>query len=216
MLTRPAARAPARVAGFTIIEMMVTLVLLGILLALAMPSFTTWVRNSKLRAVGDSLQNGLRLAQTEATRRNRQVVFTLTNDKVTASTAADHTAAANGNFWSLATVQAYASDAFAFIESGVLTDVASGVQVTGPAAICFSAMGRLVANPSPGITGASCSSPPAPTPPATSAMLTYDISFADAVSGVDRPMRVTVALGGQVRMCDPAKALGSTNPDGCP
>ena len=211
MLKRPPpARSPRRAAGFTLIELMTVLVLMAILLMLAMPSFTTWVRNSKLRTVGDSLQNGLRLAQAEAMRRNRQVVFTLTNDKVIASNAASHTAVNNGNHWALTTVKAYANDAFAFIESGVLTDVAAGVKVTGPAAICFNAMGRIVDNNEPGISGADCE-----LPTTTPAVTTYNISYADAVTGVDRPMRVTVALGGQVRMCDPAKTLNASNPDGC-
>jgi len=197
--------------GFTIVELMVTLVLMAILMALAMPSFNAWIRNGKLRAVGDSLQTGLRLAQAEALRRNRQVVFTLTNDKVTAATASSQAAATNGIYWSLSTVAAYTGDTATFIESGVLSDVAEGVQITGPSAICFNAMGRQVINDSPGITDASCSLPTG-TPPVQN----YDFSFANANTGMDRRLRVTVALGGQVRMCDRDKTLSSTNPDGCP
>ncbi|MGR4868656.1 GspH/FimT family pseudopilin [Variovorax sp. LARHSF232] len=188
--------------GFTLIEMMVTLVLLAILFTLAMPSFSAWIRNSKVRTVADSLQNGLRLAQAEATRRNRQVVFTLTNDSPTATA---HTPATNGANWSLNTVAAYTNDPVAFIEAGVLTDVASGVQITGPAAICFNAMGRMVDNPAPGFGSVACSS----------TNQTYQVGFASSTDGVDRPLRVTVKLGGQVRMCDPAKALTEGYADGC-
>ena len=46
----------------------------------------------------------------------------------------------------------------------------------------------------------------------TAAAATYDITIPNA----DRPLRVLVALGGQVRLCDPAKTLSNTNPDGCP
>jgi len=209
---RPTASiARGRAAGFTLVELMVTLVLLAILLALGMPSFSAWVRNGKLRAVGESLQTGLRMAQAEALRRNRQVVFTLTDNKITAANVGSQTPVANGSFWSLSTVQAFTSDSAQFIESGVLNNVASGVQVTGPAAICFNAMGRMVANDTPGVGSATCS-----LPSSTPAMESYDFGFADATAGVDRRLRVTVALGGQVRLCDRDKALSSTTPDGCP
>lgn len=199
-----------RTSGFTLVEMMVVLVLMAVLMALAMPSFSTWIRNSKVRTVADSLQTGLRLAQAEALRRNRQVVFTLTNDSPTSTT---HAPTNDGKNWSLNSVAAYTGDSVAYIESGVLADTSSGVQITGPAALCFNALGRIVDNPTPGFSGVQCALP-STTPP----LRTYDVSFTDSVAGKDRPLRVTVALGGQVRLCDPAKKLTGTDPapDGCP
>lgn len=196
-----ACRAPS---GFTLIEMMVTITLLAILTMLAMPSLTTWMRNVRVRTVSDSLQNGLRLAQTEALRRSRQTVFSLTNS---ADPKTSLTAAANGSNWALSIVKSTMDASSVYVESGVLTDVASGVQITGPAATCFNSVGRLVANTDTGVTGASCNLP-TNTPP----VQTYDITL----TGADRPLRVLVALGGQVRMCDPAKTLSATNTDGCP
>lgn len=199
---------PKRIGGFTLIEMIVTITILGLLTALAMPAILGWVRTNKIRTVSDSLQNGLRLAQSEATRRSRQVVFSLTNAKPTSAT---FTAAANGSNWAITTVAAMTGEARAFIESGVLTDVGSDVQISGPSAICFSAIGRLVANSAPGPTSADCTLPTT-TPP----VHVYNITISNAVSGVDRRLRVTVALGGQVRLCDPDKTLSDTQPDGCP
>lgn len=201
-----------RPRGFTLIELMVTIALMSLLMALAMPAFNSWIRNNKIRTVSDSLQNGLRLAQSEATRRSRQVVFSLTNDKPVDTS---FTASADGSNWAVSTVAATgmtdASDGSAFVEAGVLADAGSGVQITGPSAICFGSIGRLVANTAPGITGAECELPTA-TPPVQA----YDVTVANAVDGVDRPLRVLVALGGQVRLCDPAKTLSSSHPDGCP
>jgi type IV fimbrial biogenesis protein FimT len=190
-------RRAGHVAGFTLIELMVTIVLLAILLALGFPSMATWIRNSKIRTVSDSLQNGLRLAQAEALRRSRQTVFSLTNSTTPATTL---TAVANGRNWSINTVQLLTDETAQFVEAGVLSSVGADVQITGPASICFNSLGRLVLNGSPG-TGAACAA----------AAATYDVTL----TGADRPLRVSVSLGGQVRMCDPARSL-STSADGCP
>ena len=187
-------------SGFTLIEMMVTVTLLGILTMLAMPSFTTWIANNKVRTVSDSLQNGLRFAQSEALRRSRPMVFSLTNSAAPQNAL---TAVVDGSNWSLNVAKSSLDAGNVFVQAGVLSDVAAGVQVKGPAAVCFNAMGRLVANTDTGVDGASCNT--------GSAVFAYDI----AANGSDRPLRVLLGLGGQVRMCDPARKLADS-PDGCP
>lgn len=195
-------RRPPAVLGFTLIEMMVTLVLLGALMALALPAMSEWMRNSRIRTVAEALQNGLRLAQTEALRRSRQTVFSLTADT---NPADGLTAAANGANWSVNFVPLLTGESTdpTFIEGGTLTGLAPDVRVTGPATLCFNSLGRVVDNPTPG-TGVACSA----------AAAAYNITIPDVDSV--RAMRVLVALGGQVRLCDPAKALSNTHPDGCP
>ncbi|MDQ0025751.1 type IV fimbrial biogenesis protein FimT [Variovorax paradoxus] len=188
-----------REAGFTLIEMMVTIVLFSILVMLGMPSFQTWVSNTKVRTVADSLQNGLRFAQAEAVRRSRSTVFSLTN-----STAPEVSlkAAQNGSNWSINVSKSNLDAASVFVQSGVISDVGSGVTITGPAAVCFNSMGRLIANTDTGVDSATCDTATAPT---------YEIN----ITGADRRLKVLVALGGQVRMCDPARNLADY-PDGCP
>lgn len=188
-------------SGFTLIELMVTIVLLSVLAMLAMPSFTTWINNNKVRTVSDSLQNGLRFAQAEALRRSRPMVFSLTDSPAPQTSL---TAVANGSGWSINVSKSSLDAKSAFVQAGVLSDVASGVQISGPAAVCFNAMGRVVANPDTDVNGANCGTP--------GPLQTYDVSLSP---GADRPLRVLVALGGQVRMCDPARKLADS-PDGCP
>jgi type IV fimbrial biogenesis protein FimT len=197
---------PARQAGFTLIEIAVTLTVFGILVAAAVPGMNRWVGNIKVRSTADVLQNGLRMAQAEALRRSRQVVFSLTNS---ANPAVNLTAAANGSSWAINTVPSMTdgSEGNQFVEAGILTTNTSRVAITGPAAICFNSLGRLVANAATGIAGATCTLP-------TNATLTQ--SYQVTLSSADRPLRINVTLGGQVHMCDPAKSLSATDPDGCP
>jgi len=178
----------------------VTVVLLAVLMALAFPAMSEWVRNSRIRTVADALQNGLRLAQTEALRRSRQTVFSLTADT---NPADGLTAVANGANWSVNFVPLLTGeeDDATFIQGGGLTGLAPDVRITGPATLCFNSLGRVVDNATPG-TGVAC----------TASAAAYNITIPNA----DRPMRVLVALGGQVRLCDPAKTLSDSHPDGCP
>jgi type IV fimbrial biogenesis protein FimT len=205
-----ALRAPGRsAAGFTLVELLIAMTLLSVLLVLAAPSFTTWIRNSQVRAISESLQNGLRVAQAEAVRRNRQVLFYLTNDEP----GLGATPAANGRNWVMRwiplagdTVDATPPANEPFIQGGSLADVAAGVAIGGPAAVCFNSLGRRVANAATGVAGALCDAD------ILSPMAAFEITRA----GADRPLRVTVGLGGQVRQCDPARALADSTPDGCP
>lgn len=199
-------RRPQRAAGFTLLEMVVTMGIFSILTALAVPTMRTWICNVKVRAVCDALQNGLRLTQSESLRRSRQVAFELTNN-----TTAPFTAVANGSYWAINAIPSMTdgTETFAFVESGVLAAVGSNVTVTGPAAVCFNSAGRLVSNTSTNVTtatgGASC------TLPGTPPVWAYDVT----VTGADHPLRVQVSLGGQVHMCDPSKTFSNSNPDGC-
>ena len=200
-------------SGFTMIEMAVTLTIFAILVTLGIPSMTTWIRNNKVRTASDSLQTGLRLAQTEALRRSRQVVFALTDS--TAPNFPPLAAAADAKSWAIYSVPSMTdnSEAPEFIQSGVLSNLSANVQVSsnGVAAVCFNAVGRLTNNASANvvaITGGATCTQPSGTPP----VQTFGIS----VPGADRPLRVNLSLGGQVHMCVPTVALTDAHPEGCP
>jgi type IV fimbrial biogenesis protein FimT len=68
-----------RQRGLTLIEFMVGLLIAGILTALAVPSFRTWIQNAQVRTGAESIVNGLQLARSEAVHLNTYVRFNLTS-----------------------------------------------------------------------------------------------------------------------------------------
>ncbi|MGE0671865.1 MAG: GspH/FimT family pseudopilin [Methylibium sp.] len=191
-------RCRGSLCGFTLVELMVTITLLAILLALAVPSFTLWINNTRVRSTAQVLQDGLRQAQAEAVRRNRTVSFFLTN---VVNPTADSAADANGGNWGIR-VLPLTGTTREFVRGGALAGVNNGVTITSAnTAVCFNAAGQQVANATEGCTI-----------DATDPEAVYDVAH----PGSDRPLRVIASLGGRVRMCDPAKTLSAANPDGCP
>ena len=64
-----------RLAGFSIVELVIALLVGGILLRLAAPSFANWIANQRLRSTAETLLQGLNVARSEALRRNARVLF---------------------------------------------------------------------------------------------------------------------------------------------
>jgi type IV fimbrial biogenesis protein FimT len=217
-LTRAAPHGRCRrLRGFTLIELMVTLAIFAILSLLAMPSFNTWIANNRVRAMSEDMANGLRLAQTEALRRSALTVFALVNTPDPTGGAANvnenvtYTAVATGaTNWAVSVAPSTTANTTAtFVHGGAIADIASGVTIKGPPAVCFDALGRLVtdataiANTSTGV-GAQCSALPNAATPAQ----IYSITSASPAG--DHPLQIEVGLGGQVRLCNPAQSLTGT------
>ena len=77
------------VKGFTLLELMITIALLAILMAVGMPSFTrllaSWHRDSATKAIATHL----RFARTEAIKSSQRVVVCNSSDASTCSTSKD-------------------------------------------------------------------------------------------------------------------------------
>ncbi len=209
MLTSRSNRATGvRNAGFTLIEMVVTMTIFALLVALTVPAMRTWVADAKVRAVAESLQNGIRLAQTEALRRSRQVVFTMTT---TANPQVGFTGGSSGNYWAAQTIPADPSEAAVVVGSGPLTSGSSTVTIYGfVVSLCFNSVGRLVTQVSTGVAGAVCLSP---ITPSSNGVLMWPLTV--SMPGADHSLEVEVALGGQIHVCDPSQTLSANNPYGC-
>jgi type IV fimbrial biogenesis protein FimT len=61
--------------GFTLVELLVTISVTAILMAIATPAMRALIENVRIRATSESLQNGLSLARAEAVRRNQRIEF---------------------------------------------------------------------------------------------------------------------------------------------
>lgn len=70
-------RKPSRTRGVTLIELVIAIAVLAILMAVGMPSFSTWIQNTKTRSTASSVLSGLQLARQEAIRNNARVQFQL-------------------------------------------------------------------------------------------------------------------------------------------
>lgn len=76
-----------RAAGFTLIELMVTITLLGVLMAIAVPSFRDAVVGNRLASVANAFVSSTHLARGEAIKRNADITMCRSSDGVNCAAA---------------------------------------------------------------------------------------------------------------------------------
>lgn len=74
MNTRPESR------GFSLVELMVSIVVMAILASIAVPGFQSWLRNTQIRNAAESITNGLQRARAESVARNANTTLVLGTD----------------------------------------------------------------------------------------------------------------------------------------
>ncbi len=192
-----------RQGGMSLIELMIGIVVLGILLALGAPTFSRWTQSSQIRNSAEAIHNGLMLARAEAVRRNTTVRFQFVTTTNSACALSD-----TGTNW-VVSLDSLGSPAGA-CDAAPSDDVAPGIiQVRSAAegsrnaAVNAGGVSLITFNGTGQATGGA--------PAAIN--VTNPTGGACAPGGPMRCMRVTVATGGQIRMCDPARA--ADDPQGC-
>jgi len=170
--------------GFTIIEIGITLLIVGMLLALGLPSFVTWIANTQIRTGGEAVLNGIQLARGEAVRRNMAVEFVLTEAATPTPTTGWLVRVQKGE-----TVQTRNAKEGSPNAQLVMTP-ANATTLT------FNGMGRVVSNDdlTPAIAQIDLVNPNGGT--------------CEADGGTMRCLQIRLGLSGSVRMCDPKVAAG--------
>ena len=193
--------------GVTLIELLIALAILGVLLALGVPSFTVGIANSRIRTTAEAIQNGLQLARAEAVKRNALIRFQLTSDL--SATCVLSTTASN---WIVSYDNAAGLCASAFIDEGLSPDLNAAPRIIqrrgategSRGAVIAADQSEIIFNGFGRVTNAA-------TNPVGIAVM--------PISGVcttQRCLNVTVSAGGQVRMCDPQLTLTNPNdPQSC-
>ena len=95
-MPRFATCSPSRLnqTGVTLVELMITLVVLAIILAIAIPSFENTIASSRLAGVTNDLNGSLALARSEAIRRGQRVTVCNSNNGLQCAAAGNW-----GNGW---------------------------------------------------------------------------------------------------------------------
>ncbi len=162
-------------SGFTLVELMITLAILGVLVTAALPSFRVMMQNYQARVAAESVANGLQRARGEAVARNANVQFVL---------------AASGTAWTVDYVNKPVPtdpplDSRQSTEgSQNATRVAVASDLTTPATtITYNNLGQVVAN-------------------ADASLSLSQITF--TASGGNQSLVVKINAGGSARLCDPS------------
>lgn len=193
-----------RQGGVTLLELMLGLVLMALLLAIGVPSFSSWIRDTHNRTAAESVLNGLQLARNEAVRRNTVVRFSLTDQ---GGTVAWNVGCAAATTACPATIQSRpANEGSEQARIGVSTAAMPTPIPAGQFDTPLTAGSEL-------LSGVSFDGLGRVTTPAAGTNFTR-ADIVHATNSSARRYVVVVGTGGQVRMCDPRLSF-ATNPQGC-
>lgn len=197
--------------GFSLIEMMVVVVILGVIASLAAPSFSQWITNRRIRTAAESVLSGLQMARAEAVRRNASVRFQLMSNAgpgcapratgpawvVSRGAAAGLCSVSPSNTTSTPTAAdpiIIASNGGA--EASVDTQV---IGADGRTLAVFDGLGRILSS----------------TTATSLACIDIDVPTSTLPAADSRNLRIMISSGGQVRMCDPNVTADTRDPRYC-
>lgn len=129
-------RKSNRLGGFTLMELIVTIVILGIIASIAMPSFSSLIANQRASVAASDLYFALVRARSEATKRNTNV------------TLLPKTAGATGwnNGWQIQTRDPSGAATPLILDNH---DAVKGATISGPTAVVYQSSGRVMGTSAP-------------------------------------------------------------------
>ena len=193
-----------RQRGFSLVELVITLAVLALILAVAAPTVGSWLGNARIRNVADTLQNGLQIARAEAVRRNQNMSFWLVSLNDPGVLSNDCTLSGSSGSWvvSVNSPIGHCADPPSTTSSPMLVtalavgDAGGNVTVaaiksdnTAATTVTFDGFGRV-----------------------TNTDSIRQIDVTGTTTSVN--LRLVVSSAGLVRMCDP-RVTASTDPRKC-
>lgn len=164
-----------RTAGFTIIEVLIVLAIMGVLFAIGMPLYREWIENTKIRTSAESILSGLNIARAEAVRLNAPVELQI--------------AAGTSSSWIVACTTVSATCP-AVIQDRRASEGGSGAITVTSAdgrTIRFNNLGRMTLPV-----------------PSVGTSIDINIDSTSLTAAQSRDLRIVVDIGGGSRMCDPS------------
>jgi type IV fimbrial biogenesis protein FimT len=197
-----------RSQGFSLVELVIVVAIVGILMALGLPSFNEIIRNSAIRGAAESTLSGFQLAKVEALKRNLTIRLAIVDSLDSTCTLLGAGVTAPG-FWIVSrnsaiggcdaaadpdiSISPTSATVFVLIKPPLTTSRTVEMTVSGNL-YCFNSLGML--------TDTNCAG-------ATTAGGTIDFSSPDGTcrTSLAGPglacLRVAVSAGGTARLCDP-------------
>ncbi len=166
-------------SGMSLIEILISIAIVGIVFALGMPAYGTWIQNTQIRTAADSILAGLQVAKNEAIRRNAATQFKLDGGATTQ--------------WR---VNPFIDPDGTPIQSRSADEGSPNATITllpaNADTVTFSALGRVIPNAD-----------------ASPILAQVDIDNPSiAVVADRRNLRMLIPPGGAIRLCDPKVAAG--------
>jgi type IV fimbrial biogenesis protein FimT len=177
----------SRNRGFTIIEVLVVITVMGILLAVGLPAYAIWAQNLRIRSAAESVQSGLQIARATAIARNTQAILVFQPASLSYFVYTVPNPGTPPTDWQ-----------DPYLDNPLLVDVirrhnaaddAAGMGVTfkdGNYMVAFSPLGATAANPD-----------------GSNRLELVQITSATSTDGGIRPLRIVINAGGSTLMCDP-------------
>lgn len=205
MLSKPLHAPRRRSGGYSMLELAMALVVLGLLFAVGLPNAADWMRDLRLRGVAESLKTGLDKARMEALKGNRTMSFWLVTDPKSKVPAADCALSSSGLYWVVSVKDPsgacnaapsttddplLAFRAEAAMEQGLVSVAATDADSKAATQVTFNALGQVQG---------------------VGMIRQLAISRAD---GKGRSLRILVEPGGSIRSCDPK--VSASDPRACP
>ncbi|SFP46398.1 type IV fimbrial biogenesis protein FimT [Variovorax sp. OK605] len=182
----------ARESGFSLIELMVTLVIFAVMAAMAAPSMRQYAENMKTLAAAEAFSASLQQARAEALRRNIPVELILTTASPVEANVETTALTTSGPNWMVRQTPETTEDPHVFIQGKVGAE-GGGRAGQGTSVVINADFSSIRFNAAGALVGA-----------LTKVNFEQQGGTCVEEGGSARCLRVVASAGGQVRLCDPA------------